>query len=50
MYTGVPYGGPTGYNEDDATGHYPVGHNAYDNYGIHQVSYLFAALDLFKVS
>ncbi|CBI16879.3 hypothetical protein AAG906_013491 [Vitis piasezkii] len=35
--TGGPYGGPTGYNEGEASGHHPIGHNAYeDGYGVPQ--------------
>ncbi|XP_059645706.1 protein FLX-like 2 [Cornus florida] len=34
---GGPYGGPTGYNENEGSGHYPVGQNNYeDNYGAPQ--------------
>ncbi|KAA8547841.1 hypothetical protein F0562_004270 [Nyssa sinensis] len=35
--TGGPYGGVTGYNENEAPAHYPVGQNAYeDGYGVPQ--------------
>lgn len=38
---GGPYGGPTGYNEGEASGHHPIGHNAYeDGYGVPQVCHL----------
>ncbi|KAK9272934.1 hypothetical protein L1049_003313 [Liquidambar formosana] len=34
---GGPYGGSTGYNENEASGHHPVGQNAYeDGYGVPQ--------------
>lgn len=39
------YGGTTGYNENDATGHYPVGPNAYDDgYGVPQVCKLIGLI------
>lgn len=38
--TGIPYGG-AGYG-DEATGHFPVGQNVYnDGYGLHQVNMSF---------
>lgn len=39
---GGPYGGPTGYNEGEASGHHhPIGHNSYeDGYGVPQVCHL----------
>lgn len=49
MCTGLPYGGHTGYYENDAIGHYPVAQNAYDEgYGLLRVSYFLSPLNLSK--
>lgn len=38
---GVPYGGPTAYNEGEVSGHHPIGHNVYeDGYGVPQVCHI----------
>lgn len=36
LYAGGSYGS-TGYNENEVSGHYPVGQNTYDGYGVPQV-------------